>query len=251
MDDSIVPASSSALSNVAAVNSFLCADQISTLLKYTDINIFTDLETLFLNQLAKQELISTICMNFITYLLRDRRMINTPTYFFNITPLRDYAEYISIINNRRLLVIDVNRLMSLKSDMSYNGYLGSLLNGNFFSDKFYFVYKDFTNKYFELQFHFPVWLKEMTFCMSSKYLFNLKYKWKVRSSESTDWIDLDEIITILSYSTPITPPNDNYEQKIIQRTKYSDTKYKYWQFVGVLGRFPYSPYYNQLLPIIY
>ena len=253
MDDSIVPASSSALSNIAAVNFFLSADQISTLLKYTDINIFTDLETLFLNQLAKQELISTTCMNFITYLLRDRRMINnnTPTYFFNIKPLSNYAEYISIINNRRLLVIDVNRLMSLKSDMPYNGYLGSLLNGNFFSDKFYFVDKDFTNQYFELQFHFPVWLKEMTFCMLAKVLFNLKYKWKVRSSENTDWIDLNAITTIYSNSTPITPPNDNYEQKIIQRTKYSDTKYKYWRFVGVLGRFPHATYINQLLPIIY
>ena len=91
----------------------------------------------------------------------------------------------------------------------------------------------------------------MTFCMLAKVLFNLKYKWKVRSSESTDWIDLDEIITILSHPTPITPPNDNYEQKIIQPTKYSDTKYKYWQFVGVLGQFPYGSYYNQLLPIIY
>ena len=86
-DSSIVPAPA-ALSNVAAVNFFLSADQITTLLKYTDINIFTDLETLFLNQLAKQALISTTCMNFITYLLRDRRMINnnTPTYFFNIKP---------------------------------------------------------------------------------------------------------------------------------------------------------------------
>ena len=61
----------------AALNFFLSTEQITELLQYTDINIFTDLETLFLTQLGKQELISTISMNFITYLLRYRKMNNT------------------------------------------------------------------------------------------------------------------------------------------------------------------------------
>ena len=61
----------------AALNFFLSTEQITELLQYTDINIFTDLDTLFLTQLGKQELISTISMNFITYLLRYRKMNNT------------------------------------------------------------------------------------------------------------------------------------------------------------------------------
>ena len=161
-----------------------------------------------------------------------------------IDPTSSYETYVNFINLRKRTGHSIRGIVKIKGNQSvYEGFIDYLLEAPTLHSVFYWNTESFKDKYIELIFEYPVWIKQIELLPDREITYNLHFVWQ-QSNDGIKWEQIGE-----EYNEVYRTTMDPYYQHTItflQNSKQGN-KGKYWRMYGLGGEIVSTAYLRTLL----
>ena len=151
-----------------------------------------------------------------------------------IDPTCSYATYVNFINLRKKTSHSIRGIVKIKGNQTVNrGYIDYLLEAPTLHNVFYWTAESFKDKYIELIFDYPVWIKQIELLPDREVTYNLHFVWQ-QSNDGIKWEQIGE-----EYNEAYRTTMDPYYQHTItfvQSSTHEKQKAKYWRMYGLGGQ---------------
>ena len=149
-----------------------------------------------------------------------------------IDPTSSYETYVNFINLRKKSGHSIRGIVKIKGNQTvHNGYIDYLLEVPTLHSEFYWTEEPFKDKYIELIFDYPVWIKQIELLPDREVTYNLHFVWQ-QSNDGIKWEQIGE-----EYNKAYRTTMDPYYQHTITFLQNSThgKKAKYWRIYGLGG----------------
>ena len=149
-----------------------------------------------------------------------------------IDPTSSYETYVNFINLRKKSGHSIRGIVKIKGNQTVNrGYIDYLLEVPTLHNVFYWTTEPFKDKYIELIFDYPVWIKQIELLPDREVTYNLHFVWQ-QSNDGIKWEQIGE-----EYNKEYRTTMDPYYQYTITFLQNSThgKKAKYWRIYGLGG----------------
>ena len=158
-----------------------------------------------------------------------------------VDPTSSYETYVTFINLRKKTSHSIRGIVKIKGNQTvHTGYIEYLLES--FSPWFYWDTEPFQNKYIELIFDYPVWIKNIELLPDREVSYNLHFIWQ-QSNDGMKWEPIGKEYNNI-YKT-FMDPYYGYTITFLQNSKQGK-KAKHWRMYGLGGSFTNAAYLRSL-----
>ena len=160
-----------------------------------------------------------------------------------IDPTSSYETYVNFINLRKKSGHSIRGIVKIKGNQTvYKGYINYLLDAPTLHCVFYWTTEPFKDKYIELIFDYPVWIKQIELLPDREVTYNLHFVWQ-QSNDGKKWEQIGEEYNE-AYKTTIDPYY-GYTITFLQNIKQGN-RAKYWRMYGLGGEIVSTAYVQTL-----